>query len=338
MYKLNKLLEQNYNICTALHVFDHTIKPIILYASEVWAVELASTLPAEGTSWVKALEKNPISQIELKFYRRLLQVKRHTPILGIRGELGRHPLILTAILNSVKYLHTIRAKPSKKLVKEALAENHSLHSKNKKAWLSQLESITEKMHININNIQPEKLKTSIKKIERNLIIKYESLWHDRITDPNSLTGQTSGNKLRTYQTFKQNFALEKYLLNTDNINHRRAISKIRLSSHPLNIESKRGTITDPNNRFCPFCQTPLVENEEHFLMSCSLYFKERENLLNIINQNTNVQNLTNNEKFIWLMSNEDKKICKALGKFIADSLSARTTKINEKKENNKPDD
>ena len=40
MYKLNKLLDHNYNTEIALHIFDHTVNPILLYGSEVWGIEL----------------------------------------------------------------------------------------------------------------------------------------------------------------------------------------------------------------------------------------------------------------------------------------------------------
>ena len=63
MYKLNNILDKNYDINTVLHIFDHTVKPILLYASEVWGVELASSLPKEGVQWIKILEKSPIPQI-----------------------------------------------------------------------------------------------------------------------------------------------------------------------------------------------------------------------------------------------------------------------------------
>ena len=42
LYKLNTLLDSNISIPTILHIFDHTIKPIITYGSEVWGITLLS--------------------------------------------------------------------------------------------------------------------------------------------------------------------------------------------------------------------------------------------------------------------------------------------------------
>ena len=120
-----------------------------------------------------------------------------------------------------------------KLVKEALAENIKLSDTNNKFWSYQLDSFTDKFDINLHSINYNQVKACMRKIEKHLTSKYELTWHEKITNPNSLSGHNSGNKLRTYKTFKENFAIEKYLMNTDNIDHRRSISKIRLSSHPL---------------------------------------------------------------------------------------------------------
>jgi hypothetical protein len=41
VFKLYRLTDQNYNLTTMLHIFDHTITPILLYGAEVWGIELA---------------------------------------------------------------------------------------------------------------------------------------------------------------------------------------------------------------------------------------------------------------------------------------------------------
>ena len=70
LYKLYKLTEQNYNIKTLLHIFDHTIAPILLYGSELWGLEFAKLGKTNTHSFnlEKHLEGNPLTTLELKFY------------------------------------------------------------------------------------------------------------------------------------------------------------------------------------------------------------------------------------------------------------------------------
>ena len=120
LYKLHSYTENNMNIKTLLHVFDHTIKPVLLYGSEVWGINLVKKKSLKNiTQVIKDIENNRINQLELKFYKRILQVKRNTATIGVRGELGRHPIGLYALANSLKYMHTIQQKPNTKLVKQA---------------------------------------------------------------------------------------------------------------------------------------------------------------------------------------------------------------------------
>ena len=62
---------------------------------------------------------------------------------------------------------------------------------------------------------------------------------------------------------------ENYLTNVRNINHRVAITKLRLSNHKLATETGRYVkpYQPPDQRTCPLCKTGL-EDEEHFLMNC----------------------------------------------------------------------
>ena len=79
-------------------------------------------------------------------------------------------------------------------------------------------------------------------------------------------------KLRTFRKFKLTHDYENYLTNVRNINHRVAITKLRLSNHKLAIETGRYVkpYQSPDQRICPLCKTGL-EDEEHFLMNCIAY-------------------------------------------------------------------
>ena len=111
--------------------------------------------------------------------------------------------------------------------------------------------------------------------------------------------------------------MEPYLSHIENGDNRKALCQLRLSSHPLNIESLRGKITDPKLRLCTLCDDTKVEDEFHFMMQCNKYENERNIFIeNISNYCINFRELNLQNKFLWLLSNEDKQICKDLGHLI----------------------
>ena len=195
----------------------------------------------------KRIESNTLSQVELKFYRRLLHVKRNTSIIGIRGKLGRHPITLTALLNSIKYLNKLQSTKQDKLVNLALQESKT--SQHKASWYNKVEKLMTDLKLNPDTVHHTKQSSKIfaKSIERKLKNAYEQYWHTQLYSNNSISADKGGNKLRTYRLVKSNFGLEEYLKCVDNLQHKKSMAQLQLSSRPLNIESYRGTLGDPNN-------------------------------------------------------------------------------------------
>lgn len=319
LHKLTKLLDHNYDIGTTLHIFDHTIKPILLYGSEVWGVDLLK--PTSKKHLLDYIEDNKLSTLELKFYRRLLGVKRSTPISGIRGELGRHPIALNAITQAIKYFNHIQSKDQKSIVNQALIESGKLQN----SWLAKQQTIKSQLNLTPNqpgtrNRQPRKKEAPL--IERSLKTQYQQHWRNAIERETSKAGNKGGNKLRTYRQIKQNFHIEPYLTSVDNTIERKTLTQFRLSSHPLNIEAQRGTIDDPNKRLCQICDLNKTETEMHLLLECPAYSEPRQTFLKSIT-NKHLDSLTCENKYLWIMTNEDKNTCKLLSKFIYSCLGIR---------------
>ena len=74
-----------------------------------------------------------------------------------------------------------------------------------------------------------------------------------------------------YSVKNEDWSMALYL-KLSKVSHRSALSKLRLSCHPLEVERGRyrRPMVDRESRFCPFCKT-MVENEMHFLSVCPLY-------------------------------------------------------------------
>ena len=78
-----------------------------------------------------------------------------------------------------------------------------------------------------------------------------------------------------------------------------------------------------NERKCYLCKNQ-IENEEHFLINCPLFTPQRNRLENICKENCKrYDNLTQEQKFIFIMCNEKSEIIKALGEFVFNCLILR---------------
>ena len=78
-----------------------------------------------------------------------------------------------------------------------------------------------------------------------------------------------------------------------------------------------------NERFCQFCEK-IVEDEKHFLISCPLYTPALRILESVCIDNCPQYEFLNaDQKFIFILSNENPVIINHLGKFVAESMSLR---------------
>ena len=125
---------------------------------------------------------------------------------------------------------------------------------------------------------------------------------------------------------KRNVCLERYLFQVPNIKHKKALSRLRLSNHPLQIEKGRymRPPIERSERKCFIC-VDEVEDEIHFLIRCPLYNEERTILFQIFRRNCmHFDSLISDEqKYIYIMTNEDIDITKAVAKFVCDSFKLR---------------
>ncbi len=76
----------------------------------------------------------------------------------------------------------------------------------------------------------------------------------------------------------------------------------------LYIESGRFRDKRIHERVCLLCNSGEVENELHFLCICTTYSNYRQNLYSIVN-NDNFLNMSNAEKFVFLLKFKWKYVC-----------------------------
>lgn len=148
---------------------------------------------------------------------------------------------------------------------------------------------------------------------RNLKNIFEESWKNKLFDDDRQQGY--GNKLRTYRKFKTIFSKEAYLNTIKSFETRKQLCNFRVSNHKLQIETGRHNNIALENRLCDQCH--VLEDELHFLIECSKYNTQREELFNIVSNSCQIfSTLSNENKMIYLMSCENENIIKEVGDFI----------------------
>ena len=123
-------------------------------------------------------------------------------------------------------------------------------------------------------------------------------------------------RLRTYRDLKSAFTCENYVKMLQP-SSRSCISRLRSGVFPLAIEIGRWRGKPIEESLCPVCTQPVVETEEHFLLSRPLYNVIRAKHRQSIN---NWNDISNTDKLIYLFSDN---FVYAISKMVKDSFSRR---------------
>ena len=124
---------------------------------------------------------------------------------------------------------------------------------------------------------------------------------------------------------KQTYTFEPYL-NIGNGNHRKAITKLRLSSHKLEIELGRWNKITRDERICRSCELGKVENETNFLFEYSKYTQKRIIMYNFIKEKLGIgmrkeHEQLNNLRFLFITG--ELSTANAFGKYMYGCLQER---------------
>lgn len=125
-------------------------------------------------------------------------------------------------------------------------------------------------------------------------------------------------KLDSYCRYKHECLFESYLENIPVKKYRIALSKIRLSSHDLAIETGRYENTPREHRLCLFCNMNMIESEYHFILVCPFYIDIRKKYFK-----TYYNRWPTLQKFELLMSSNSKSTQINLSKYIYFAMKRR---------------
>ena len=196
----------------------------------------------------------------------------------------------------------------------------TMHNYGQTNWWTEVTTLLQSLDIS----EPETLAAAPLKIRDKIWADLkEKIYDDHMKSCMTRIMDNTNGKLRTFLKFKKEYCQETYLLHSKNLNHLTALARLRMSSHTLAIETGRHSKPKiaKENRLCKNCDLNEVEDEQHFLMRCTLYDTLRRNLLKVTALETN--SLSDEDTFISLMSSHDGKIVKAMGAFVYSAFKER---------------
>ena len=200
-----------------INLFHSFVSSILLYASETWG-------------FTSAVE---IDKVQRKFCKWMLNVKQSTNNLAICSELGLYPMIIERQVRIIKYWIKLNSNESDniilKTVYKCMIEDVSNGETN---WLSNVKHLLE-----YNGFaEVWKYRDSV---VSNLFIP---VLRQRLMDAyitNWRAGMEACSSLSLYRNLKTEYKPAPYLYKVLNRKYRNAIAKLRLSSHPLFVETGR---------------------------------------------------------------------------------------------------
>lgn len=255
-YRLKSLLTNlpGMKVSHTIDLFDKLVLPILNYGAEVWGYNIATK----------------IERVHLLFCKQLLGVKTQTQNSLVYGELGRMPLRQLRLVKIIKYWFKILQSEDKKYIKHTyIVMLHDMEIiPNRMSWASYVKNILETygfsevwLYQGVANIS-----YFINIFKQRIKDCYVQNWHMEINN---------STKASTYIFFAE-FSFKMYLDTVSIQKYRIAMTRLRVSSHRLEVETGRWHKPNPvpvNERKCKYCHK--LEDEFHFVLECPLYTELR---------------------------------------------------------------
>ena len=127
------------------------------------------------------------------------------------------------------------------------------------------------------------------------------------------------NKLRVYRQFKGSFSAEPYVDLVRNRNQRHFLTRFRVSSHNLRVETGRWTFpkTRYEDRLCVYCDSGKVDSELHSITECKLTELNRSSFYTILGKfDSNFHMLNNEHKLAHILCPIDSVRAKLSNKYL----------------------
>ena len=268
-------------------LFDALIVPVFSYGCQVWLyctylfkLITNGQINKDPKNSLKKIAKDPTERIHLKLLKWTLGVNKKASNIGCWGDSGRMPMVLQLVKQTFdfqKRLEALDQNDSSCLVRHAYVDQRDLGL----PWFAALQSYLHNGSLTANSPS-----VAVREATKHI---FEELW---------LSSVTNSSKLKFYSMVKFDVGYEPYLSLADP-NKRKVIAKLRTSNHRLNNETGRYINTkSPSSadtilwkKCCKICSSndaeylaslpffePILEDEQHVLVSCPLYHHVRLSL------------------------------------------------------------
>ena len=219
-----------------------------------------------------------------KISRMIWGVHNKSSRLGTICELGRYPLLVKGLCHVMKYYaHISKLEGNGSLIGHAVKEMKTVQNHSLSTWFGRVEKIKTTLGLKYSPFSKIDIIGQI--LKKQIKSKFEQFWIKEINKVKLGPDNKNHNKLRYYATIKGCFQQEPYIDLVPNRSQRSEISRIRISISHLGVETMRYRIpkVPEEKRYCCYC-TPggvdnnlegYVDNEEHFLVSCSSFTLKR---------------------------------------------------------------
>ena len=236
------------------------VEPILLYNCEISQAILPEKTDMEKFKKNMWKHGEELEKVVYGFLRQTLGIHKKTTRIGILSEVGKYPLCMRVFIQIIKYyvrLHTTQSALLQNTLEDARRMNH----KGKNNWLKIAHFLLKATNLDQTTSE------EIREEQGKFIRRFTTELHRLHKDYWETEQQNEEGKLRFYFQYKRTYKHEEYLqcLGRED---RRAVSKLRLSSHGFPIEQMRYQDTEPHERICHICSMEDVGDEIHYLTKC----------------------------------------------------------------------
>jgi len=250
---LKKCRQLELPIDIQIELFDKCVQPILIYGSEIWALETLELC----------------DRLQLRFLKILLNLRTSTPNCIVLGEVGKFPVSIEAKCRMLCFWYRLCLdiqKDSKKLSAKLLKLYYDLHSSNVQLpWLKSVETILN--NLGLSYIFQYQGRTNYS------ITAFRSLIKQRLHDQFIQSWRQTINEssiCASYKLFKHNFVFENYLLLLANVN-RKVLTNFRSGNQKLPVHKQRHLGIPRDQRICNKCPINDIGDEFHYLFTCSYH-------------------------------------------------------------------
>ena len=230
-------------------MYNSGVKPILEYCCSVWG-------HVKGSS---------IDCIQNRAMRYYLGVHKMSPNLALNGDMGWLTPKLSRYKCKLRFWNRLMEMDENRITKQIFHWDFQYCKKN---WSSDMLDVFTRLDSDAFICKEiYNLDTIDSKLKDLMLVEWKN---EVVKKP----------KLRTYCLFKENVDTEDYVAKLNQRYERSLFSQFRHGILPLKIETGRFQKLSVEERRCEYCTDNVIEDEMHFICTCSLYTEFRTKLFN----------------------------------------------------------